>query len=552
MLRGFLGDQRGNMAILFAVGFTASAVVSAIAVDGAALYNEKRALQRGVDLAALAAAGAPTQARAVAQKSLVEAGLLAEGSTTGLTVITGRYNPDPAVAPASRFVAGGTPINAVNVALEQPGTLYFAKSWAAPPTVGAAATATVTPEVAFSIGSRLASLQGGVVNGVLNGLLGSSISLTALDYNGLVGAKVDLFGFLDALANELNVKVGTYDDLLNASADHGQLARALAAVLNGTERAAARTLGNALGHNGKLPLNKLLQLGNLGALDIGSAGKEGLFAAVSALDILSASAAVSDGKHQLKLNVNVGIPGVATVVTDVAVGEPPQGGTWYAIGNIGAPVRTAQARVRLATNVLGGSGLDDSLVRVAIYLELAHSEAIVGSATCPSTGSPKGTATILVRPGALRLALGEVGDNAFGAFNTPPTIGMVALLQLRLLIIKVLVSGRALVEIAQTAPVSTPFSSTDIANSTAKTVKTRTIVSSLTGSLLKNLKLEVDLLGLGISLDVLTGLLSAVIQPITPALDAVLVAVTDALGLGIGEADVRVYGVRCSSPALVG
>lgn len=552
MFRRFFGDQRGNMAILFAVGFTASAVVSAIAVDGAALYNEKRALQRGVDLAALAAAGAPTQARSVAQKSLVEAGLLAEGSTTGLTVITGRYNPDPAIAPASRFVAGGTPVNAVNVALEHPGTLYFAKSWAAPPTVGAAATATVTPEVAFSIGSRLASLQGGVVNGVLNGLLGSSISLTALDYNGLVGAKVDLFGFLDALANELNIKVGSYDDLLNVSADHGQLARALAAVLNGTERAAARTLGNALGHNGKLPLNKLLQLGKLGALDIGSAGKEGLFAAVSALDILSASAAVSDGTHQLKLNVNVGVPGVATVTTDVAVGEPPQGGTWYAIGNVGAPVRTAQARVRLATNVLGGSGLDDSLVRVAIYLELAHSEAIVGSATCPSTGSPKGTATILVRPGALRLALGEVGDNAFGAFNTPPTIGMVALLQLRLLIIRVLVSGRALVEIAQTAPVSTAFSSTDIANSTAKTVKTRTIVSSLTGSLLKNLKLEVDLLGLGISLDVLTGLLSAVIQPITPALDAVLVAVTDALGLGIGEADVRVYGVRCSSPVLVG
>ena len=412
MLRRFFGDQRGNMAILFALGFSASAVVSAIVVDGASLYNEKRALQRGVDLAALAAASAPTEARSIAQKSLVQAGLLAEGSMTGLTVTTGRYNPDPAIAPASRFVAGGSPVNAVNVTLEHPGTLYFAKSWTAAPIVGAAATATVTPEVAFSIGSRLASLQGGVVNGVLNGLLGSSITLSALDYNGLVNAKVDLFGFLDALANELNVKVGSYDDLLNVSADHGQLARALAAVLNGTERAAARTLGNTLGHNGKVPLNKLLQLGQLGSLDVGSAGKEGLFAAVSALDILSASAAISDGTHQVKLSVPINLNGLANVATEVAVGEPPQGGSWYAIGNVGASVRTAQARVRLTANVLGGSGLDNSLVRVAIYLELAHSEAIVGSAMCPTAAIPKGSATMLVRPGALRLALGEVGDNA--------------------------------------------------------------------------------------------------------------------------------------------
>lgn len=553
MLRRFWDDQRGNMAILFAVGFTASAVVSAIAVDGASLYNERRALQRGVDLAALAASATPADARTIAQKSLVEAGLLAQGSTVGLTVVTGRYNPDPAIAPASRFVAGGSPANAVSVALERPGTLYFAKSWSAPPTVGASAMATVTPQVAFSVGSRFASLNGGIVNGVLNGLLGSNISLTALDYNGLVGAKVDLFGFLDALANELNIKIGTYDDLLNVSADHGQLARALAAVLNGTERVAARTLGNALGHNGKVPLNKLLQLGRLGALDVGSAGKEGLFAAVSALDILSASAGISDGKHQLALKLDLGVPGVAAVNVDLAVGEPPQGGSWYAIGAVGTPVRTAQVRLRLATNVLGNEGVGNAPVRVPIYLELAHSEAIVGAATCPTSANPKGTATILVRPGALRVALGEVTNASFGAFNTKPTIGFAALVELNLLLgLKVQVLARALIEIAQTTPVSTAFSSTEIANATLKTVKTKTMVSSLVGSLLDNLELDVDLLGIGLSLNGLTSLLSGILRPLTPPLDLVLLRLTEALGVGLGEADVRVYGVRCSSPVLVG
>lgn len=553
MLRRFCGDQRGNMAILFAVGFSASAVVSAIAVDGASLYNERRALQRGVDLAALAAASTPADARAIAQHSLVAAGLLEQGATAGLTVTTGRYNPDPAIAPASRFVAGATPANAVSVALEQPGTLYFARSWSDPPMVGATALATVTPEVAFSIGSRLASLNGGIVNGVLNGLLGSSISLTALDYNGLVNAKVDLFGFLDALANELNLKVGTYDDLLKASADHRQLARALATVLNGTERAAARTLGNALGHNGRVPLNKLLQLGRLGALDIGSAGREGLFATVSALDILSASAGISDGKHQLALKLDLGVPGVAAVTTDLAVGEPPQGGTWYAIGGVGAPVRTAQVRLRLVTSVLGNAGVNNAPVRVPIYLEVAHAEAIVGAATCPTSANPKGTATLLVRPGALQLALGEVSTSSFGAFNTKPTIGFAALVELNVLLgLKVQVLGRALIEIAQTMPISTAFSSTEIANATLKTVKTKTIITSLVGSLFDNLELDVDLLGIGLSLNALTSLLSGILKPLAAPLDLVILRLTEALGVGVGEADVRVYGVRCSNPVLVG
>ena len=41
----FRRDERGNMAILFAFGFTVSALVSAVAVDAAALYHERRLLQ---------------------------------------------------------------------------------------------------------------------------------------------------------------------------------------------------------------------------------------------------------------------------------------------------------------------------------------------------------------------------------------------------------------------------------------------------------------------------------------------------------------------------
>ena len=40
-------DRSGNMTVLFAMGFAVSALVSAVAVDGASLYHERRMLQNG-------------------------------------------------------------------------------------------------------------------------------------------------------------------------------------------------------------------------------------------------------------------------------------------------------------------------------------------------------------------------------------------------------------------------------------------------------------------------------------------------------------------------
>lgn len=202
--------------MLFAMAFAVSAVLGAVAVDAAALYHERRMIQNGVDLAALSAATDTVHATTIAQQSMVEAGLLATGSSTGLTVVTGNYNPDPAIAANLRFVAGKAPPNAVRVSFQRPGQLHFARGWARSPTVAASAIATVTPQVSFSIGSRLARLQGGIANGLLNALLGSSVSLTLADYNGLANVQVDLFRFLDSLALQLGITAGTYDDLLKA------------------------------------------------------------------------------------------------------------------------------------------------------------------------------------------------------------------------------------------------------------------------------------------------------------------------------------------------
>jgi uncharacterized membrane protein len=546
-------DRSGNIAVLFAVGFAISGVVGAIAIDAAALYHERRMVQNGVDLAALAAVTDPSRATELAASALTEAGLLADGATEGLSVVTGHYDADPARAPADRFIGGASPVNAVAVTFSRPGTLHFARGWAAAPDIGARAVASVTPQVAFSLGSRLASLNGGVANTVLDALLGTTVSLSAADYNGLASARVDAFGFLDALAGELDIAAGTYDDVLAARADHGQIAAALAATVNGTAHAAAATIAATAGNNGTVLVGDLLALGDLGSLALGAGGPAALFTGVSALDLLAASAALGDGTRQIGLNLTAGVPGLAGIDAAVAVGEPMQGGGWFAIGEAGTVVRTAQVRARLVATVLGSGALAGAPVRLPLYLEVAHAEAVVTGATCPSPGSPRGSATLAVRPGALRLMLGEVNASTFGNFASLPVPGTAKLVEVRVLgipVLQVLASG--VVEMAQTTPRLLNFASGEIAAGAVKTAGTTTPVASLTSSLLNSMTLQVPILGLGLNLSSLTALLKAIVLPVAPVLDITIMRLLETVGLGVGEADAVVYGVRCTHPVLVG
>lgn len=541
----FRRDERGNMAILFAFGFTVSAVVSAVAVDAASLYHERRLLQAGVDLAAISAAADPSRATEIAQSVLAGARLLAPASTDGLSVVTGRY--DPGIADiAGRFIPGATPANAVAVRLERQGTLHFAGHFAPVPLIDAGGIASVTPEVSFSLGSRLASLNGGLANAVLSGLLGTSVALTVADYAALAGARVDALSFLDALGQQLAVTSGTYDDLLSMSADAGAIAAALAELTAGPARTALQTLaGGGAGHT--VPLADFVSLGRLGGLQLGSGGAVDL--SLSALEILSAAAAMADGDRQVSLNLGAGVPGLVSLGLDLSIGEPPQGGGWFAVGPAGTVVRTAQLRLRLRAQLLGGPILLGAGVNLPLWLDLAHAEAQVVSASCPSPLAPHGSATIAVRPGAARLGLGVLSDAALQDFGLPPPQVPVHLVNVLLLKI----TGTAHVELAQTTPILLDFSSAEIGAGTLKTARTETLVSSLVGTLLGDLDLTVSVLGIGLaSPAVIAQTLRNLLAPLAPTLDLTIAGTLGALGLGVGEADVRVYGVRCDHAVLVG
>lgn len=547
--RAFRRDERGNMAVLFAVGFAVSAVMSAVAVDVAALYHERRQLQAGVDLAAISAAADPSRAADIARAVLVDARLMPQGDTSGLVVEAGRYDRSGARI-AERFRPGIAPYNAVRVALNRTGQLHFAGGFAPAPDIGATGIAAITPEVSFSVGSRLASLNGGIANSLLSRLLGTSVSLSVMDYSALAAARVDALHFLDALAQRLTLTAGTYNDLLAMDAGTGAIAAALAGLTTGTARLALNTLALS-GQGSAVPLDRLFSLGRLGALDLGNASAVAGFS-ISALELLSAAAALADGERQVSLALGADVPDLLGLSLDLALGEPPQGGGWFAIGPEGTLVRTAQLRLRLLARLQGNATLHRATLRLPLWLDMAHAEARVVSATCPTHGAPHGSATIAVRPGLVQLALGEMSDTALQSFGAPPAPGTVRLLDAAGLL---RVDGKAGVEIAQTDPVTLGFSSTDIANGTLKTARTTTVVQSLANSLLGELDLTVTILGLNLGLltrDLVSFAVRALIAPLAPTLDMTINAVFSILGLGVGEADVRVYGVRCNAAVLVG
>lgn len=532
------------MAVLFATAFSLSGVIGAIAVDAAALYHERRVIQSTVDLAAISAARNPERAEEIAADVLTEAGFVDQA---GLVVTVGRFDADATRSPEDRFVPNGSPANAVKVQFERPGTLHFAASFTQSPMVGATGLATVTPEVSFSLGSRLASLNGGIANALLGTLLGTTVSLSVADYNDLAAVRVDALSFLNALALEMGLEAGSYDDLLATEAYAGDIAAALASLVTGAQKTALTTLANA-GNGNSVPLGKLFDLGRYGSLALDSAGAV-LNARLSALEILSAAAALADGDKQIWLSLGGNLPGIAALSVELSIGEPPQGGGWFAIGPVDTVVRTAQVRLRIDAQFLGGLVLQGAVIRLPLWLDLAHAEARVAGATCPDRDHPNGTADIAVLPGALELAVGKVTNAQMRDFGAALPVTPVRILDALLLQI----SASAHVEVAQTTPVLLEFSSSDIGTARLKTAKTTTLVSSLGQSLLGDLKLEISVLGLGLSpLNVIANALKTAITPIVAPLDSIVNTLLTTLGLGIGEADVRVYGVRCLNPVLVG
>ena len=566
-LRRFAANEHGNIAVMGAIFLTAAVPLAALSVDVGALYLERRGIQELADLAAISAAARIDEAEEAARTFLADNGITdvsvvsvsqdradpgfeAAGNRYQMLVEKGLYRADPTLAPEERFEPVLSMPNAVRVTVRKAGTLYFGGSLISDPVMTATGTAQTRTDVGFTVGSRLLQLNGGILNALLNGLLGTNVSLSVMDYNALVDADINLFDFLDALGSDVGLTVGTYDDLLEAEVGLGRLIKIMAALTNSDLRAAV-ALNRIAADPGiaglKIPLGLFLNLGPLGDLALGS-GSSVFETKLHAMEMLTAAAAIANGENQVKLDLGVSLPGLASVTLDLAIGEPPQSVPWFAIGSTGAVTRTAQTRLYLEVTV-GGSGLLAGIaVKLPLYVELAYAEARLDRVFCPSGSASNARLYVDARPGLVDLWIAEVDRASMKRFSTSPSINKVALINTPLL----KVTGLAHAEIGNGSYQELQFTSRDIADQTVKTVSTLNITETLIESLLGDLVLEVKILGLELSSPTkIQNALVELLRPLSSTLDTIVYNLLAVLGVGVGQADIRVTGLRCGHGVLV-
>lgn len=540
--RSLVQDDGGGIAIMAASAGALFCVLAAITVDLGSIALDGRTLQGAADLAALSAARdldrAEPAARATAEANL---------TPVSTQVVTGLYVADPAVAPNARFVPGGAAPNAARVTLSKASPLYFGRWIVGRESLlltktATAATATEPPRAMFSIGSRLAALDGGVANALLSGLTGSTVSLSVMDYNRLADARVNLLGFSDALATELGVQAGDYDGLLAHRVDAGRALRVLKDLAGDqADSTLSKLTGAAAGVT--------FRVGDLIGVeaDAGQGLAEGLDASVSVMDLVMAMLETG-GDRQVALDLGPRA-GIAALDVSLAIGERPNHSPWLTVTGTGSPiVRTAQARlyvkVRTAQTL---SGL--AQVNLPILIELASSEARLNDIDCDPDAVELG-----VRPGLASAKIGEIDESRLKDFKralspTPATLlNVLGLVKL---------TGRANVEIADTGFRSVRFSAADIEARRIKTVTSSSLATGLITTLIQRLDVTVQVIGLGIGLGGIVQALGVLLAPLGPVLDAAINPLLDMLGLRLGQADVRVHGVTCpdadrSRPVLVG
>lgn len=549
--KGIVREAHGSTAILAAFVFLVAVWFTAFAADLGSMYYAKREAQAAVDFAAMAAARDPADADAEARKALAANHI---DIVKALVIVPGRYTGDATVDASRRFTPNATPANAVMITLTTETPLYFAASMLGRDQVEIVVhgVATSTAQAAFSIGSALARLNGGVLNALLGKLLGTTVSLSAMDYQALLNADVKLFDTLKALSTNAHLGAATYGDVADAQASVGQILSAAATVASGSGQATAASalarLGALASTSVKTPVGSVVDLGPYGTVRLDNSSP-GFNPSLNLAQLLAASASVANGGHQVSLDLGTSIPGLTSVKVDAAIGEPMQNSAWYGIGDIGTTGRTAQTRIRLTATVGGAGVLAGIAIRVPLYLEVAYAEGKLAAIHCGSDVRREGRVDVAAHPGVAEIWLGDIDAAQLGVFTRRPTVQAAELVKTPLLH----VTGSAHAAVTNTRSTTLSFSWQDIQAGRVRTTATQDALATLVESLLGDLDVKVKLLGLGLGLPgPVADAVRLALRTATPALDQVLGAVLGSLGLSVGATDIRANGLRCDGAALVG
>lgn len=537
-------DRRGGVGILVGAGLPVFLGITAFAVDLGAAALDTRRLQGIADAAALAAAADPAHAQMAAENAVA-----ASGWPRAITVIaqTGDYARNAATPPDVRFTARAAATDAVRVTLNTASPTYVARIFGRQ-SIPIARKATAAGErlASFSIGTRLVSINGGVLNAYLSALTGSTVSLSVADYAALASADVDLFGSLSALRTGAALQAVSFDDVLDTRVTYPQAFTALAEATSSPAAANAfRSLALQL-PGGSVSLGQLIDPGPYGAQASGGAG----IARPNGLAFATGVLQLGTPNRQVAVDLGTTIPGLTSTRLTIAVGERAADAPWVAITDNGTPIiRTAQARLYLETQ-LGGVSLPGigglATIRLPIYAELASAQARLSGVDCSTQANRSVSVEAMPSPG--QAAIATIDPLRLPDFTSPIQLSTARLVDT--LLVDVETNTRIDLGAAeQWQPLH--FDSASVSAGSIQTVHSSTPTQGIAASLVQQMTLSVRVIGLPIPLTPLIQAVGAALATVAPTIDGLLDISTGALGVHYGEADVRVTGMRCGTATLV-
>lgn len=535
--RRLISHSGASISITTAFGMTMLIGSAAFAVDMGSLYLDRRKLQGIADAAAMAAAGRPGEERAAAQR------IIAANCDCDIRIaamIPGTYTADPTRQAEQRFDGGGASPNAVRITLTRNRPLFFGSFLTGKPdsVIRATATGARRGYAAFSLGSRVAALNGGLPNALLSGLTGSQLNLSVMDYNALASTDIDLLAFSDALRTELNADVLTFGQTLDAQATLPQVVSALASASDGQAASALEHIADRA-----LPLTLLPSR----AIDLGPRSSSIRVDAanpvkVNELSLLRAMMLLGNANRQVDLALASSLPGGSGINVALMIGEPPANSPLIAVTDTNdVIVRTAQVRLKIETRI----ATPLASVHVPVLAELGSASARITDIDCRPNSSTAVSLGVVTSPAMV--AIGTVADADFKDMKLPLDPSPARVVKLPL----VSVDAGAELILSDLGEKRVAFSRSEIDSGKVKTVSSTGLVAGTAKSLSDRMELDVNVLGLVLNLKALTAVVGETVALAAPVLDTVLSDLTGLLGVHVGQADTRINALRCGKARLV-
>lgn len=362
-MRSFARDRKGSVITVFAFSAMILAVLTAIVMNQISFYMSKRKLQDAVDMTTLMMmeSGVITVANA---QTLLETQL--RQPVDNVVVTQGRYSANSNIDEASRFIPNATPYNAVHVSARiAADKVMLGGMMADNPTISASARGARRTTASIVMGSRLVRLEGGLTAALLDALLGYKGRLTVMDYESLVGAKLDLIQFLQALNIKADIKALTFDQILSAPVSVGHILDAMVETTpNGAVKALLKTAAPV--SSNKVILNQVLDLGSITGLPVNSLLGGGTLP-ISVGELLGASVALADKDHQVAINLGVFLGDASIADVSLDLGEKPRVLDYKSRQDKGAKMSTSQ--LVLKVGALGLVAVDVSLASAKVQLD---------------------------------------------------------------------------------------------------------------------------------------------------------------------------------------